>query len=143
MILSFSKDKFVADIKRGTKKHTIRTDKTRRWRKGIKIHFWRGSPRNKHAKIKPYSFDEGVCKGIEEIVIKRSSNLLQGFSVTVGGWGLTPEQIETLVKNDGLTIEQFRMWFIPSGTDMFVGRIIHWTDLRYETMYSLPKRDIF
>ncbi len=134
MILTFSKDRFVDDIKAGRKIHTIRTDAGNRWKPGMAIHFWRGNPRNVHAKEKPYCFREGECTGVEKITIWRSGTL-HGFRARV--WrgdvqvDLDDDKIEGLCQNDGLTAGQFRMWFVPPGTDSFTGRIIHWTDKRY------------
>lgn len=57
MLLTFSKPQFKNLILDGTKIHTIRLDKTNRWKKGMKIHFWMGNPRN--VKNNPHQFEIG------------------------------------------------------------------------------------
>ena len=46
MILSFSLSNFEELIKQGVKIFTLREDKHNRGRAGMKIHFWKNSPRN-------------------------------------------------------------------------------------------------
>ena len=67
MILTFSKQEFVDRIIEGTKIHTLREDKTNRWKTGMKIHFWKGNPRN--TKSNPHQFGEGVCTDVRFIEI--------------------------------------------------------------------------
>lgn len=135
MILSYSRDCFVDAIKDGTKIHTIRTDAKRRWKVGMKIQHWRGNPRN--VKQNPYQFAEGECKGIQEIeIIRRVRNgLLPGRGVAIriiesGRW-LSDEEIDLIAKNDNLTLDEFREWFVPDSAPIFQGRIIHFTDFKY------------
>lgn len=133
MLLTFSKDMFVDAIKTGRKIHTIRPDKPKRWRPDMKIHFWRGNPRN--VKSNPYSFGEDICKRVDELLIKRiekSEKYPDQVSVLINSTWLNFRQIRELAKNDGLTIEQFRMWFVPPGNEIFRGRIIHWTNHIYD-----------
>lgn len=65
MILTF-KPQFVEPIKAGTKIHTIREDKNRRWKPEMKIQFWNGNPRN--VKAKPHQFESGICTDVKEII---------------------------------------------------------------------------
>lgn len=134
MLLTFSKDRFVDDIKAGRKIHTIREDKPKRWREGMKIHFWRGSPRN--VKSNPYPFGEDTCKSVQDVKIVRTepdgTAFIHGMAVLVNNRWLQDSEIELLAKNDGLTVREFRLWFVPPGTNEFSGRIIHWTDLQYQ-----------
>ena len=65
MILTFSSPDFVEAITAGTKIHTIRLDKTLRWKAGNKIQFWKGNPRN--VKSNPYQFGTGICTKVRII----------------------------------------------------------------------------
>ncbi len=141
MILSYSRDRFVDAIKDGTKIHTIRADPKRRWKPGMKIQHWRGNPRN--VKQNPYQFAEGECKGVQEIEIFRIARpaLAPGNAIIISiaarireedGWRwLTDNEVELLAKNDNLTLDEFREWFVPDNSPTFSGRIIHFTDFRY------------
>lgn len=128
MLLTFSKPEFEDLIKTGVKIHTIRTDETRRWKPGMTIHLWRGNPRN--VKSGPYQFGEHVCDGVQEIHIRR--RLTGALEVRVDGRYLSEAQVQDLATADGLTLDQFRDWFVPvAGPREYRGRIIHWTDKRY------------
>ena len=138
MILTYSKDQFVAQIKAGTKIHTIRTDKPRRWRPNLKIQHWRGNPR--FTNRNPFHFKDDVCKSVQDIIITRADEtdlFPEQLDVRVSdpatdSWHfLTSEQIAELAQNDGLTLKQFRLWFVPPNNPIFEGRIIHWTDKTY------------
>ena len=75
MILTF-KERFVEPILNSTKIHTIREDKYNRWKKGMKIHFWCGNPRN--ITKNPYQFAEGtVCQIIRLIINKENDIVLR------------------------------------------------------------------
>lgn len=138
MLLTFSKDRFVDQIKSGIKIHTIREDKHRRWKNGTAIDFWRGNPRNVRGKIRPFKFGAKLCTGTEEIIIRRTEigeSQRHGLVVMVlskdGSRHLSDNDIEKLAINDGLTVEELRDWFVPDSSPNFMGRIIHWTDVRY------------
>ena len=130
MLLTYSKDSFVEAIQKGGKIHTIRADPHRRWRPRMTIQHWRGNPRNVRAK--PYKFADGECKGVQDIgiVCTKRSNWGVSFIVFIDGRPLVGNEIETLAKNDGLTLDEFGLWFLKD-TDAFDGRIIHFTDFKY------------
>lgn len=121
MVLGFKKQ-FVPKILDGTKIHTIREDKNRRWKPGMKIHFATG------VRTKNYNqFKSGVCTGVQRVVINpeiQSVNVL-----TDNGWRtLTEKQKTEFAKNDGFdTPVDFWNWF----NEFFDGVIIHWTERRY------------
>lgn len=141
MILSFSKYEFCLKILSGEKKHTIRADENFRWRHGTKVHFWYGSARNKKtAEGKtPFPFFPEVAgknpqatsiHGIrifrkiskpDEIVISLVLETLSG-----GGIILSPEAVEQLIQNDGLTREEFVQWFCKEPGQIYTGRLIQW-----------------
>ena len=150
MILGFYPH-FQTKIETGTKIHTIREDKTNRWKKGNIIHFATG------VRTKSYNcFKIGKCVSIQEIEIK----YFEGYKYPriciytttetsiKNGWGLFPfyffyddddwrgEQekkhhkvlLDLLAKNDGFdTFDDFCKWFNAD----FEGKIIHWTDFSY------------
>jgi len=128
MILTFSKDRFVFLYKAGKKIHTIREDKTNRWKSGRKIHLWRGNPRN--VSKQPYSFGEETCISTQEIFIHCDFGPSAGLYrfVIIDGRQLSGDELEQLAINDGFaSARQFFKWFKSD----FSGKIIHWTDLKY------------
>lgn len=134
MLLTFSKEKFYSDIMAGRKIHTIRTDKNRRWKKGNKIHFWLGNPRNTNRKPPPKQFKLAQCKSVEQIIIRKEQDIKlypHGMSIKIMGQALINKEIELLAFNDGLEINEFREWFLPGMQVEYKGRIIHWTDYKY------------
>lgn len=128
MILSFKKQ-FENPILYGTKIHTIREDKTRRWRKDKSIHF------STDVRTKNYNcFYKAKCTGVERIFMTYAFNNI--IEVTINDRYLTWNEIEKLAKNDGFeSYEDFFNWFYPvikkNKDECFSGRIIHWTDFRY------------
>lgn len=115
---SRKKTDFENKIKKGIKLHTIRADKTDRWKVGNKIHFATGIRTAKYNQ-----FHEGVCKGIQNIQIFDRTIIVEDREL--------PEwEIEDLAINDGFdTVEDFWGWF--DGYDSFTGKLIHWTDIKY------------
>lgn len=134
MILSYSHTQFVPAIIQHTKIHTLR--KRGRWRAGMTIQHWLGSPRNPYSTPPPLQFYEGMCDGVEKIRIWRTSLELTryGFRARIGGadWSdLDDPELAGLAKNDGLTPEEFRDWFLPAGAEDWWGEIVHFTPFRY------------
>jgi len=124
MILSYSKEQFKAKIIAGIKIHTIREDKTNRWKLGMTIQQWLYSPRNpqKH----PHQFSTDRCEGLQKIEIK--GDFFNGWQIKIDGIEITNEQLEILAINDGFeSSRQFFLWFNKG----FKGKIIHWTNFRY------------
>jgi len=115
MILSF-KPQFVEPILNGSKIHTIREDKGKRWTIGKKIHFATG------VRTKNYNcFKEGECIGLQKIIISPAY-------IEVSGRILNYKEIKRLAINDGFnSVKDFLEWF----DGHFTGIIIHWTDLLY------------
>lgn len=136
MILSFSKDIFKDRILSGEKKHTIRTDKTERWKKGMLIHFWRGNPRNTKSDPKPYEFHQTHCTSVQKIEFRYRlknegmSNESREVKIFIEGRDVTHDGdiIDSLVVNDGFDNRvDFFNWF----NEDFKGKIVHWTKLKY------------
>lgn len=131
MILTFSKDKFVYDIIAGRKVTTIREDKHGRWKPGMKIYFWKNNPRNKSKN--PHCFGEGKCARVVPIRIERCDIYPCLLIYTNGsGQSLTFTEVMNIIHNDGLTLKQFRMWFIPPEKPIFEGKIIYWENCKFK-----------
>lgn len=136
MILTYSLDRFVDAIQSGTKIHTLREDPHRRWKPGMKIQHWRGNPRNTRGKVKPYHFADGECKGIQDITIYRNGTGIPTVYVfpkrgELSGRMLSDAQVEQMAKNDRLSVDEFREWFVPESLPECRVRIIHFTSFRY------------
>lgn len=135
MILTYSKDRFIDAIRAGTKIHTIRTDASRRWKPGMSIQHWHGNPRN--VRQNPYKFADGRCQAVQDIRIIRQGEYVPCVYVFAprqgehAGYFLSDLQVEELAKNDGLSLAEFRDWFVPAEAPEFQGRIIHFTDFKY------------
>lgn len=119
MVLGFKKQ-FVPKILDGTKIHTIREDKTRRWRKGMKINFATG------VRTKNYEqFKEGVCTDVKKISITPHKNVCMSLDDTTNGFVMLDDEKDLLkfAQNDGFdTLDDFWKWFDKP----FEGVIIHW-----------------
>ena len=102
----------------GTKIHTIREDKHKRWKKGRLIHFATG------IRSKNYNqFYEKVCTGVQNIQIDPVSE-----SIKVDNKILNHRDIQKIILNDGFqTRKEFWDWF----NEPFKGRLIHWTSFKY------------
>ncbi len=134
MILTYSNPRFKDLILSGQKIHTIREDKGHRWKPGMKIQHWMGNPRN--VSKNPHCFAEGVCMAVQEIdILRMDDGSVRIYVYTKGvdskGRFLSADETIELAKNDGLTIDEFRDWFVPAGTSEFTGHIIHFTDKMY------------
>ena len=131
MILNFFKTRqvgkkriptnFEQKIKNGVKIHTIREDSKNRWKNGKKIHFSTGA-RSSNYKC----FKEGICVSTQNIEINYPE-------IWIDGRNLNEYEILELAINDGFddTID-FWNWF--EYFKDFRGKIIHWTNLKYEPL---------
>ena len=135
--------RFENKIKDGVKLHTIREDKTKRWRKGLKINHVVGNRTKKRRQ-----FLVSKCTGVQEISIsthyetgidEQTGQVVQlgpYLTVLVYDENKDPKEIlghklERLTINDGFdSVEDFTRWFDNNDGEFF-GSIIHWTDLRY------------
>lgn len=122
MILSFKKQ-FKQPILDGTKIHTIREDKSGRWKAGNSIQMATG------VRTKQYNcFKESECISTQEIHIIYQPGIgipaiyIDGMDMWKYGG------IADLARNDGFkNLPEFLDWFSSD----FKGKIIHWTDKRY------------
>lgn len=94
MILGF-KPQFKEPILKGTKLHSIRPDKSKRWKPGNTIHFATG------VRTKNYNcFKIGECKSVQDIELKLYRSGL--FLISIDGkLPLHFEPALQLAKNDG------------------------------------------
>ena len=120
MILGFKKQ-FVEPILAGTKIHTIREDKHRRWKVGNKIQFATGVRTKKYKQ-----FSEKVCTGIQRIEMKWTNEI--DMICKIDEIDIIGIEFSKLSRNDGFPfVYEFLNWFSKD----FTGVIIHWTDFRY------------
>jgi len=122
MVIGFN-NRFVEPILSGKKIHTIREDAHNRWKVGMKMHMATGvRTKNYH------QFDAKICKSIQKIEIIKTGYYLEEAMVLIDGILLNEKEIQQLALNDGFnSLVDFLMWF----ENGFVGKIIHWTDLKY------------
>jgi len=110
--------------------HTIRTDATDRWRVGLDIHMVVGNQQKWRYQFAPVL----PCLGVQNIFM--SYDRINGLEISINGryhyW-----RTSTLAINDGFTsIQEFEEYFIreckkDKAHQCFVGKIIHWTTLKY------------
>lgn len=136
MILTFSDQQFEQKIMRKEKIHTIREDKTDRWKVGMKIHAWMHNPRNVQKNPHPIDVESLYVVSIQIIEIKIQSDIMVIWidKVLCGLFNLnsnySSDIIKELVKNDGFrNIIEFYNFFKPRCP--FSGKLIHWTDFKY------------
>lgn len=112
-----------------TKIHSIREDKSGRWKTGRLIHMAHG------VRTKFYHcFYKDYCVSIQKIKITHFDVRKYKNTSSVRIWideklfYDVSQDIEKLAKNDGFdSVEDFFKWF----DEDFKGKIIHWTDFRY------------
>lgn len=152
MILSYSKESFKADILAGRKIHTLREDWHERWHAGRTIHHWMHNPRN--VAKNPHHFLTNECTGVECALIQydktqmtdmcirlsrfKPVKVITGSIHTYYDYEMDQEQILELATNDGLTLPEFREWFLGN-KNYWQGKIIHWTDHRYHPALNQGK----
>lgn len=114
------------------KLHTIREDKANRWNAGSKIHFVINNRTKNRFQFAPVV----KCVSVQKIEIKYFSNFgdWMGDTLTlIDGMAVKVDVIETLAKNDGFeNVEDFFAYFNKN----FTGKIIHWTDFKYEPWHQ-------
>jgi len=107
--------------------HTVREDKTGRWKAGNKIHFFI-NPRTKDM----YRFAPVIpCISTQDIFM---TNTCDGFEVSVDKSYLYYNEIEMLAALDGFdSSAEFYNYFFPKNCkhDEWSGKIIHWTNFKY------------
>ena len=139
MVIGFKKQ-FVEPILQGTKVHTIRDDNANRWKPGLTMHMYTGGRFSKEYR----QFAEKKCVSTQHIkmwVIKASDVIGEDehgyfIGVKVDGLLINSFDFEKLSTRDGFaTHGEFLTWWLPVilklPNQLFAGKIIHWTDLKY------------
>lgn len=160
MILSYTFPQFEQKILDGEKIHTFRLDPHRRWRAGLSIQHWMGSPRN--SRSNPRQFHESTCTLVQDVKIIHVANahryLLCGVEYRFHEMAIIinqkriylDDQCLEIIQNDGLSKDEFISFFVPNTMDLrdtecvwnepedfvqeksaWIGRIIHWTPNLY------------
>jgi len=137
MILGYKKlfpwnkpTEFDHKIINGHKKHTIRVDHHDRWHTGRRINHCHG--------VRTKSFDNfynNDCTGTQSINIYWIGNNAYVYvdHKLIGRYNKVfqitrSKKLDTLAENDGFdSTADFFKWFDKK----FIGKLIHWTDLRY------------
>jgi hypothetical protein len=121
---------FIWKIKTNAKKHSLREDIDRRWRKGVVIDMATG------VRTKNYTCHfKKTCTGTQKIEIKYLNKDSNYPLIWIDGvlfvyfYAKDMEILQELAKNDGFCdFDDFCKWFHKD----FAGKIIHWTNLRYK-----------
>lgn len=137
-------DAWYTPEKTSPKIHTIRHDESERWKPGMDIHFVINSRTKDRFQFAPVV----KCISVQKIKIVNSERLSMNdprisFSgvtklcgldwhysliVEIDDRKLNSEEVISLARNDGFeSVWEFFKYF----KDGFVGRLIHWTNLRY------------
>lgn len=137
MTLNFSQEMpdgtpthFVEKILDGRKKHSLRRDENRLWKKGRFIHMTTEARTKKRKQ-----FNGDTCRGVQEVQLSLITNgqVVDGLSVAVDGKDLPYCGVIELATNDGFdSVSSFIRWFKPAldaAPDRTITyRLIHWTD---------------
>ena len=124
MILSFSHPVFENLIRQGVKTFTVREDKHNRWRSGMKIHFWKNSPRNPSKN--PFPFGEGICNSVEYCFLSPRKNIVKLSDINSPTDILLIDNIEML--NSFAVEDGFKNWenLKEFFNEEFEGKLIRW-----------------
>jgi len=136
MILTYSNKRFPPLIKAGVKIHTLREDKGNRWRKGLFIQHWMGSPRNPSKRPHQVCTEKVyICQRLQKIILTARDHPTDYLHAQIDDRPLSQSDIEALARNDGFSSpRQMAKWFFKKLTprmEMWKGKIIHWTDFKY------------
>lgn len=119
------------NILAGVKLHTMRVDRQGRWLPGRKIHHYFGS----YFKPDYHCFLTNTCVSTQMVlfVLVPAGLGNKELKVTIDRRRLSVKEIETLAVNDGFVNTQAMInWFFTKpGVEMWAGKIIHWTKLKY------------
>lgn len=118
------------------KPHTIREDKTDRWKAGTKINFFINVRKKDMFCFAPVLPVVSVQK-VEILWYRKDCNAFiehkylykdRNVRVYIDGSAIKEDKIRLLAKNDGFdTVDDFFEYF----KENFIGKLIHWTDKRY------------
>jgi hypothetical protein len=130
--LHYPKDyNYIAKDKKPAKLHTIREDKTNRWKAGMKIDFFINMYRKEMFRFAPVL--PVVSVQDFEIVYYTDREVLRNDlppkrAIVIDDKRLSEDKWLELAQNDGFdTVEDFFAYF----NEDFIGKLIHWTDKKY------------
>lgn len=140
MILSYTFPQFEQKILDGEKIHTFRLDPHCRWRAGMTIHHWMGSPRNPRSNPRQFLVNE--CTGVQRASILRVAGThvlplsmggghVKELLILINGKAYIDEATMPIIDADGLTQAEFNDFFVPKPGIWWQGRLIHWTPNLY------------
>lgn len=116
-----------------SKIHTIREDKSNRWKAGNKIHFVINNRTKNRFQFAPVLLVKSIQKIKIEWIEKNNYGLFnsRGVKVFIDNVNVVNYDniIDGLVKNDGF---ENRVEFFEYFSEDFEGKIIHWTDFKYK-----------
>ena len=125
---------FEAKVKDGRKIHTIRYNGNDVWakrfkdisegRKYLSLRQWTG---------RPYNSEQREITKVEKIGLQKvTMTYNSGDSIPQVWIDGKAQDIETVAKNDGMTVEEFVDWFFGSRKEnYFEGVVIQFTDFKY------------
>lgn len=125
---------FEAKVKDGRKIHTIRYNGNDVWakrfkdisegRKYLSLRQWTG---------RPYNSEQREIAKVEKIGLQKvTMTYNSGDSIPQVWIDGKAQDIETVAKNDGMTVEEFVDWFFGSRKEnYFEGVVIQFTDFKY------------
>ncbi|WP_124019429.1 hypothetical protein [Flavobacterium hydrophilum] len=118
-------------MEQNPKIHTIREDKTDRWKAGMKIDFFINVRTKKMFRFAPVLPVVSIQE-IEIVYYHTKETIMNAGSlkiaVRVGKKQLDTDEMKALAINDGFdSLEEFFQYF----NDDFTGKLIHWTDKKY------------
>lgn len=110
------------------KKHTMRSDEKDRWKVGMKIHFNIGVRTKNMFRFAPIL----NVKSIQKVEITYDEDICEKYccepTIFIDNRALNILEVQELAINDGFKDEvEFCNWF----SEDWIGKIIHWTDLKY------------
>jgi len=136
MVLAFKKE-FVPKILNGTKIHTIREDKRKRWKVNSIINFV--DEKNKEFEIGNCLFIQDIQMSIDRSIHSHSEEFKEYIIMIIIGSKILRAGEETIqfILNDGFgSYQEFHDWFYPiimkSKNNSFHGKLIHWTNKIYK-----------
>jgi len=122
MIVSF-KPQFVPKILAGTKVHTLREDKTNRWKTGRKMHMYTG----RYTATDRQFIKEAECVSVQMVILDPELKVIY-VEAKPSYKVLDFDEALEFARNDGFdTLEDFWQWFTTPQTL----KLIHWTDKLY------------
>ncbi len=160
MILSYTFPSFEHSILAGEKIHTFRRDPKKRWRPGMDIQHWMGSPRNPRSNPRQFLKNQSHAIQAAEMMHVKGPHIWRMGGVEHEFFELAmlidertlylDDECLPIIQNDGLSKEEFITFFVPNAVDLrhstqlfteakelveqkagWVGRIIHWTNTIY------------